>query len=63
VRAKVESLNPLRLRFQEPVFAVTPGQSAVFYQGERLLGGAVIRRGLYNLAGLSLEAPAALTVP
>ncbi|GAA5336368.1 MULTISPECIES: tRNA 2-thiouridine(34) synthase MnmA [Thermus] len=63
VRAKVESLNPLRLRFQEPVFAVTPGQSAVFYQGERLLGGAVIRRGLYNLAGLSLEAPMALTVP
>lgn len=52
VRAKVESLNPLRLRFATPVFAVTPGQSAVFYQGERLLGGAVIRQGLYNLAGL-----------
>jgi tRNA-specific 2-thiouridylase len=31
---------------------VTPGQSAAFYRGERLLGGAVIRRGLYNLAGL-----------
>jgi len=59
VRAKVESLKPLRLRFQSPVFAVTPGQSAVFYQGERLLGGAVIRRGLYNLAGL--EDPRALT--
>lgn len=52
VRARVESLSPLRLRFQSPVFAVAPGQSAVFYQGERLLGGAVIRRGLYNLAGL-----------
>ncbi|WP_038048735.1 tRNA 2-thiouridine(34) synthase MnmA [Thermus caliditerrae] len=52
VRAKVESLNPLRLRFASPVFAVAPGQSAVLYQGERLLGGAVIRRGLYNLAGL-----------
>ncbi|RTH15562.1 tRNA 2-thiouridine(34) synthase MnmA [Thermus scotoductus] len=52
VRAKVESLNPLRLRFATPVFAVTPGQSAVFYQGERLLGGTVIRQGLYNLAGL-----------
>ncbi|WP_117237824.1 tRNA 2-thiouridine(34) synthase MnmA [Thermus sediminis] len=52
VWAKVESLNPLRLRFRSPVFAVTPGQSAAFYRGERLLGGAVIRRGLYNLAGL-----------
>ncbi|MDW8357472.1 tRNA 2-thiouridine(34) synthase MnmA [Thermus sp.] len=51
VRARVESLSPLRLRFQSPVFAVTPGQSAVLYQGERLLGGAVIRKGLYNLAG------------
>jgi len=59
VRAKVESLSPLRLRFAHPVFAVTPGQSAVFYRGERLLGGAVIRRGLYNLAGL--EDPRALT--
>ncbi|MCH1927772.1 hypothetical protein L6232_23545, partial [Shewanella sp. C31] len=26
VRARVESLNPLRLRFASPVFAVTPGQ-------------------------------------
>ena len=52
VKAVVESLNPLRLRFLTPVFAVTPGQSAVFYRGERLLGGAVIKKGLYNLAGL-----------
>ncbi len=53
VRARVESLSPLRLRFLSPVFAVTPGQSAALYQGERLLGGAVIRRGLYNLAGFA----------
>ena len=53
VRARVESLSPLRLRFLSPVFAVTPGQSAALYQGERLLGGAVIRQGLYNLAGFA----------
>jgi tRNA-uridine 2-sulfurtransferase len=31
-----------RLRFDEPQFAVTPGQSAVVYDGDRLLGGGVI---------------------
>jgi tRNA-uridine 2-sulfurtransferase len=33
-----------RLRFDEPQFAVTVGQSAVLYDGERLLGGGVIER-------------------
>ena len=32
----------VRLRFDEPQFAVTLGQSAVFFDGERLLGGGVI---------------------
>ncbi len=32
-----------RLRFDAPQFAVTVGQSAVLYDGERLLGGGVIR--------------------
>lgn len=32
----------LIVRFQEPISAVTPGQSAAFYIGERLLGGGVI---------------------
>ena len=33
---------------QESVSAVTPGQSAVFYEGRRLVGGAIIasQRGL-----------------
>lgn len=31
--------------FQEPVLSVVPGQFAVFYDGERVLGGGVIRRG------------------
>jgi tRNA-specific 2-thiouridylase len=30
------------LRFSEPQWAVTPGQSAVLYDGERCLGGGVI---------------------
>ncbi|WP_113905847.1 tRNA 2-thiouridine(34) synthase MnmA [Aliidiomarina celeris] len=32
----------LEVIFTEPVAAVTPGQSAVFYQGEVCLGGAII---------------------
>jgi len=34
--------NLMRLRFHEPQRAVAAGQSAVFYRGERVLGGGVI---------------------
>jgi tRNA-specific 2-thiouridylase len=34
------------VRFEQPVAAVTPGQSAVFYLGERCLGGGIIEQRL-----------------
>jgi tRNA-specific 2-thiouridylase len=36
----------VEVRFDEPQLAVTPGQLAVFYAGERCLGGAAIVRSL-----------------
>jgi tRNA-specific 2-thiouridylase len=32
-----------RIGFQEPAWPVTPGQAAVFYEGEVVLGGGRIR--------------------
>jgi tRNA-uridine 2-sulfurtransferase len=44
--AKVEHLGAasVRVTFNKPVRAVTPGQAAVFYDGDRLLGGGWIDR-------------------
>ena len=36
--------NRVRLVFEEPQFGVTPGQAAVWYDGETLLGGGIIER-------------------
>jgi tRNA-specific 2-thiouridylase len=33
-----------RLTFAEPQFSITPGQAAVFYAGDRVLGGGLIQR-------------------
>lgn len=33
----------IKVSFDEPQFAPTPGQSAVFYDGEKVLGGGVIK--------------------
>ncbi len=44
VPARVRLLTPgsFRVRFAEPVQAVTPGQAAVCYEGDRVLGGGWI---------------------
>jgi len=34
----------VRLVFGDPQFAITPGQAAVWYDGERLLGGGILER-------------------
>jgi tRNA-specific 2-thiouridylase len=36
----------IEVRFDEPVAAVTPGQSAVFYLGDVCLGGGIIEQRL-----------------
>ena len=41
-----DSRGGARIVFDEPVRAVTPGQAAVFYQGDSVLGGGWIARGL-----------------
>ncbi len=46
IESSVEFLrqNKARVRFKEPQRAVAPGQSVVFYQDDRVLGGGVIEK-------------------
>ena len=48
IRAQVSFLEDghIRVRFDAPQKAVAPGQSVVIYDGDRVLGGAVIDAGL-----------------
>jgi len=61
-RARVSrsGTHGIELLFLEPVHAVVPGQVAVLYDGERVLGGGTIDAALSEPrgAGLSLGAPA-----
>ncbi len=38
--------NGIRARFYEPVKSIAPGQSAVFYEGNDVIGGGIIQRGV-----------------
>ena len=46
VPCEIEDLGggQVRARLTEPVMGVAPGQSAVFYKGDRVVGGGVVRR-------------------
>jgi tRNA-specific 2-thiouridylase len=35
--------SSLRIQFQVPQRALSPGQSAVFYEGDHVLGGGIIQ--------------------
>ncbi len=35
--------NTIQINFAEPQMSVTPGQSAVFYDGDRVIGGGIIK--------------------
>ena len=36
--------NGLKVRFYEDVKGIAPGQSAVFYEGDDVIGGGIIQR-------------------
>ena len=45
--------NGLRIEFDEPQRAITPGQAVVFYDGDVVVGGAWIERVESTVAALT----------
>jgi tRNA-specific 2-thiouridylase len=50
VRIEDVGNGDVRVHFQQPIRAVTPGQSAVFYDGDVCLGGGTIEKLYVNQA-------------
>jgi tRNA-specific 2-thiouridylase len=48
VTVRIMEGNQVQVLFHEPIRAVTPGQSVVFYQGEECLGGGTIDKVFKN---------------
>jgi tRNA-specific 2-thiouridylase len=46
----------IELALDEPVSAISPGQSIVLYDGERVLGGGIIESGRNSRRGLPVLA-------
>ena len=40
--------NKMKVRFYEHVKGIAPGQSAVFYEGDDVLGGGIIQSGVLS---------------
>ncbi len=47
-RIRPSGANDCEVRFEAPAMAVTPGQAAVFYRGDQLLGGGWIECALHS---------------
>ena len=52
-----------RLAFDEPQWAVTPGQSVVLYESRVCLGGGIIEEAVREPAGAPPECPGGTTAP
>lgn len=39
-----DTADEVKLIFDQPIFGITPGQAAVWYDGEQVLGGGIIQR-------------------